>query len=426
MKVITPTLQTTYANLVQMHLNRPEFEFQGAPFTVLRKGKTYWYANQRSPDGASPRQRYLGPDTDEMRDRIEKMRAERQNAADFRDHASSLVAQLRAGGIAGPDRKTGPILRALANCGVFRLGGTLVGTHAFLHYNLVLGVHLTEAAGWITQTDDIDIASFEHLSMAIDDVADPDLAGALEQLGFRPAPSLNPKTPTTWTLADASYAIDFLTPSFSEREQPTKLAALKMWAQGLHYLNFLIKDPMPAVTPYMEGLLIQIPKPERYAVHKLIIAQRRRGGTDTKRRKDIEQARAIIWAMAEDRPYEIKSAIAEADSMGEKWRAALDRTLAIRFEPVRPILNGERDVIRFPGTVLGEERPRLLEISGEALDDHFEGDHGSLRNRHEAATRNRSDIEAVMQWKFRHEPSGALLVTTDDVDRWRREQQRNR
>ena len=112
MKIIPATLQTTYANLLQAHLNRPAFEFDGAPFTRKLNNKTYWYANHRVTRGAPLKQRYLGPDTEEMRVRIEEMRAQRQSQADFRDYASSLVAQLRAGGIAGPDRKTGPMLRA--------------------------------------------------------------------------------------------------------------------------------------------------------------------------------------------------------------------------------------------------------------------------------------------------------------------------
>src|SRR5882672_9844119 len=123
MKVIPPALQTTYANLLQAHLNRPSFEFEGAPFTRALNNKTYWYANHRSAPGASPTQRYLGPDTDEMRVRIEEMRKQTQTLTDFRTHASSLVALLRAGDIIGPDRKVGPMLRVLTNSGVFRLGG---------------------------------------------------------------------------------------------------------------------------------------------------------------------------------------------------------------------------------------------------------------------------------------------------------------
>ncbi len=410
MKSIPATLQTTYANLLQAHLNRPAFEFDGAPFTRKLNNKTYWYANHRTTPGAPLKQRYLGPDTEEMRVRIEEMRTQRQSQADFRDYASSLVAQLRAGGIAGPDRKTGPMLRALVNSGVFRLGGTLVGTHAFRHYDLVLGVHLSDATTWITQTDDIDIASFEKLSLAIEDTADPDLGGALSNLGFRPAPTLNHKTPTSWTLPDSSYAIDFLTPSFNEKEAPAKLAALNMWAQGLHYLNFLIAEPVHAVSPYMEGLLVSIPRPERYAIHKLIISQRRRRSSEAKARKDMEQARAIISAMADYLPYELKTAIADADAQGDKWRTALDRALEIKFS-ARPAFRHSGDSIHFEAKALGSTQ--TFRISGSAL-ALFSGE----KDDEQTAETNRTAIEAMFRRKFRSEAE--TLLRADDVETFRK------
>lgn len=414
MRSIPATLQTTYANLVQMHLNRPAFDFEGAPFKMVRKGKTYWYANQRRSDGSSPRQRYLGPDTDEMRLRIEEMRAQQQSLAEFRKHASGLVAQLRAGGIAGPDRDTGPMLRALTNSGVFRLGGTLVGTHAFRHYDLQLGVHLTDGSDWVTQTDDIDIASFEHLSMAIEDTTDPDLAAALGQLGFKPVNSLNPKTPTTWALANSKYAIDFLTPSFEERQSPKKLAALNMWAQSLHYLNFLIADPIPAVSPYMEGLLVQIPRPERYAVHKLIVSQKRHAASGTKKQKDVEQARVLIEALSETRSYELNEAIVSAGSNGPAWKDALDRALDITFKAPKLNHDFERDIVWFEGTALG--KLHRCAISDEALADHFGIEGNSVDDMIGAVRANRATIETLAKRKFRVEPSATTLLTSHDVE----------
>jgi hypothetical protein len=277
----------------------------------------------------------------------------------------------------------------------------LVGTHAFRHYDLVLGVHLSDDTGWITQTDDIDIASFEQLSMAIEDTTDPDLGAALGKLGFKPAATLTPKTPTSWTLSDRSYAIDFLTPSFGKEEKPAKLAALDMWAQGLHYLNFLIKDPMPAVTPYMEGLLIQIPRPERYAVHKLIVSQKRRAGSETKQRKDIEQARMLIRAMDQTHAHELKSAIAEADAMGPKWRETLDRALAIKFSSAKPAQHPGQDGVQYEGFALGQ--PMRFGVSGTAF--------ASFDNP-EAA---RETVEAAIRKKFRAEPSHALMLMSYDL-----------
>ena len=411
MKSISATLQTTYANLLQAHMNRPVFEFEGAPFTRKLGNKTYWYANHRTAPGAPLKQRYLGIDSDEMRTRIAEMQAQRRSQADFRTYASGLVALLRAGGIAGPDRKTGPMLRTLANSGAFRLGAVLVGTHAFRHYDLTLGTHLSDNSGWATQTDDIDIAGFEKHAIAIEDSVDPDLAKELEKLGFKRKPTINRKPSTSWILADASYAIDFLTPSFRDEEGPVEMPTLKMWAQSLHFLDFLIADPIDAVTPYMEGLLVKIPLPERYAVHKLIISQRRKSGS-AKAKKDIEQARAIIWAMAEDRPYEIHSAIAEADAKGPAWRKALDQALEIRFDRsgFRHGRDEGKEEMRLSGRALGEDR-RFLGITIEALTALF----GETFNPHETAGSNRSKIEALIQRKFRLTPAPDIVVGLDDL-----------
>ena len=416
MKPLPATIQTTYANLLQAHLNRPVFEFEGSPFTRKLGTKTYWYANQRTAPGAPLKQRYLGLDSDEMRLRIQEMQAQRQGNADFRAYASGLVALLRASGIAGPDRKTGPMLRALANTGAFRLGGVLVGTHAFRHYDLTLGAHLSDNSGWVTQTDDIDIAGFEKHSVAIEDSVDPDLAGELTKLGFKPRPTINRKPSTSWILADASYAIDFLTPSFRDEEGPLEMPALKMWAQSLHYLDFLIADPIDAVTPYMEGLLVKIPRPERYAVHKLIISQRRKSGS-AKAKKDIEQARAIIWAMAEDRPYEIHKAIVDADARGPAWRKALDNALDVRFSAKPAKYNDADDAIELEGRAIGS--PQTFSISGLAV-SFFTETEGSPKRRLESVSTNRSRVEAAIRRQFRRAPSKNPLITVTDFhpDDW--------
>jgi len=414
MTSLPATIQTIYANLLQAHLNRPVFEFEGSPFTRKLGTKTYWYANQRAAPGAPVQQRYLGLDSDDMRTRIQEMQAQRQGNADFRACASGLVALLRAGGIAGPDRKTGPMLRALANSGAFRLGGVLVGIHAFRHYDLTLGTHLSDNSGWVTQTDGINIAGFEKQSIAIEDSVDPDLAGELTKLGFKPRPTINRKPSTSWILADASYAIDFLTPSFRDEEGPVELPALKMWAQSLHYLDFLIADPIDAVTPYMEGLLVKIPRPERYAVHKLIISQRRKGGS-AKAKKDIEQARTLIWAMAEDRPHQLRAAFDDANDRGPSWRKALDQAMNVTFKAPPLRHDFDREIVWFEGAALGASM--TFAVSEEALDDHFGSKGQSAEDLIAAVRESRAAIEGMMQHKFRGEPSAETILTTEDVER---------
>lgn len=418
---IPASLQTTYANLLQAHLNQPSFDFDGAPFKLEKRGKLYWYVNQRGLGASPPRQRYLGPDTDEMRQRIDAMRDERADRDTVREACTRMVAQLRAGGMPGMDRQTGTALRALVRSGVFRLGGTLVGTQAFRHYDLELGVVLSgndPTDQRLRETQDLDIASFERLSKTVDDATDPDLAQALTDLGFKPKNRLESKKPTSWRHAQSVYDIDFLTPCFDDDLKPVHLASLNVWAQGLHYLDFLIKDPMPAVSIYMEGLLVQVPRPERFAVHKLIVSQKRAAGSGAKARKDVQQARAIIWAMAEDRSLELKAAIAEADSMGGKWREALDQALYVRFNAAELRHDFDRDVVALEGNALNGVV--MFRISGEALDDHFGAADETAEERRRAVAQHRDEIERLMQAKFRSEPSREILLTTADIPPRRR------
>ncbi len=87
------------------------------------------------------------------------------------------------------------------------------------------------------------------------------------------------------------------------------MPALGVSAQSLHHLNFLIAEPIPAVALYRGGILVQIPRPERYAIHKLIVADRRKRGPDAiKAMKDRAQAEFLIEVMAEQRPDELAEA----------------------------------------------------------------------------------------------------------------------
>src|SRR5690606_36152350 len=125
-------------------------------------GKTYWYTRQRI--GKEKVERYVGPDNDEIRRRIDGMRSELEDERSFERRCARLVAQLRAAGLATLDRQTGSILNAMPRVGVFRLGGTLVGTHAFRLYGAELGASLS---GIFAVTEDVDIAAFENLKLAI-------------------------------------------------------------------------------------------------------------------------------------------------------------------------------------------------------------------------------------------------------------------
>ena len=99
-------------------------------------------------------------------------------------------------------------------------------------------------------------------------------------------------------------------------------------AQSLHFLNCLIADPIKAAVLYRSGVLVQIPRPERFAIHKLIVADRRRGGPDAlKSVKDRAQAAFLISVLAEDRPDDLAEAYEAAIGNGVKWRDRIAASL---------------------------------------------------------------------------------------------------
>jgi len=114
--------------------------------------------------------------------------------------------------------------------------------------------------------------------------------------------------------------VDFLAPKMREESDILMLEPLGVYAQALSFLNFLIAEPIPAVGLYRSGVLVQIPRPERYAIHKLIVAQRRAASSQAKAKKDLAQAEALIRILADDRPYTLAEAYETAISTGPKWK----------------------------------------------------------------------------------------------------------
>lgn len=335
-EIVSPHLSTLYQDLVDAHLGRtPSDRPGGAPFRRIVRGKPYWYASERS--GARIVQRYLGPDNEAVRARIDALAAARDEGRTFETRAAEMVAQLRAARLPTLDPASGRILAALSRAGAFDVGATLVGTAAFRLYDLELGRRVSRAAP--AQTQDIDIASFQALSVAL--AGDPqtptscNLVQALASLSLSPAASLDPQGRSSRWRSGGLPALDILAPSFDVDQGLVWLEALGVWAQGLHFLGFLLADPIPAVGLYRHGVLVRIPKPERFAIHKLILAQLRAGPGIAKRPKDLAQARALALALAEDRSAELRAAHEEALARGPRWREAIAASLAMLPEVAR-------------------------------------------------------------------------------------------
>ena len=319
------TAHAAYHDLLRSLKDDSAAAITGAAHKEIRGNRAYWYETLRI--GASVRKRYIGEDSPEMADRIARHQDLASAAKSRAQHRSRLVRLLRAEGFMPLDGTSGTLYSALSRTGVFRLGGTIVGTHAFRLYEGELGIRL--GFDQMAQTDDLDIAQFERLSLALGDSVEDTLADTFKQLEFAPQPSLNGAAVWRWRQTRSDVQVEFLTPSFRPEEDIRPLPALGVSAQSLHFLNYLIADPIPVAALYRSGVLVQIPRPERYAIHKLIVANRRRTGVDAlKSRKDRAQAAFLIEALAEDRPEELREAYEIAKQNGPSWRSHLEATLA--------------------------------------------------------------------------------------------------
>lgn len=298
-------------------------DLRGTPTLVTRNGRGYWYDSFRV--GTEVRKRYLGEDSPDMAARMAALREDLAPAEQRRRDRARLVRLLRAEGFLGLDPTSGSLMAALAAAGVFRLGGTVVGTHAFRLYEGELNLRLSLEQ--TAQTDDLDIASFERLSLALEDAAAPPVQQVLADFDFAPAPSLEPGRAWRWRQTTGNALVEFLTPAFGE-EGLRDLPALGVQAQALHHLNYLIAEPVPAAIPYRSGVLVQVPRPERFAIHKLIVADRRRADDRMKSAKDRAQAAVLIEILAQDRPEDLAEALEDARDRGPRWRDRIDASLS--------------------------------------------------------------------------------------------------
>lgn len=85
---------------------------------------------------------------------------------------------------------------------------------------------------------------------------------------------------------------------------------------------------MLAVVLAGSGILVRVSPPARFAVHKLIVAQRRRDGERLKRQKDLLQTKALLAALSETDPEPLASAFRSArahsrDGQSEPIRKSL-------------------------------------------------------------------------------------------------------
>ncbi|MBC7266145.1 MAG: hypothetical protein H5T75_04110 [Coriobacteriia bacterium] len=307
------------------------------------KGRQYYYFQQSLP-GGTKRQTYIGPKSPDLDDLVTRFAETRALAESDKRSIARLASLVRAGGGMVTDSPSARVIGALADAGVFRLGGVLVGTHAFVAIGNLLGWRWSSSL----KTLDIDIAADPRITVAVPHPS-ADVATALEclNMGFLPVPGLEADSPTTsFTVRGKGLRVDVITPARRESDRPVHIDRLGVAAQPIRHLSYLIESPVDGAIVDGDGILVRVPQPARFGLHKLLVSRSRPATQQAKARKDLEQAAQVLRAVLEDRPDDVERA----------WNAFLGE--------------GRRSVrlVREAVAALGNEQPelalRLRDITG--------------------------------------------------------------
>jgi hypothetical protein len=225
------------------------------------------------------------------------------------------------------------VVAALARAGVFRLRACLVGTVAYQAYLALLDVRLPAVA---MRTEDLD--QFHGIAVGIGEAAEP-LLGTLREVdpSFSPVPSLRSPVLSNCLRNARGYRVELLMPHQGADERGDDLVPLPslpgLGAQPLRFLDYLLYGDVPTVVLHGPGIAVNVPAPERCAVHKLIVAARRSGAGRVKAAKDAAQAGILIRAMVATRQGDsLRDAWDDAAGRGPRWRQALAKGRG-RLEP---------------------------------------------------------------------------------------------
>ncbi len=326
MKRITPNLLTLYADLLQS-LALPD-ERGGSIYTHEVKGQGYLYASIRS--GQSRSKRYLGrADDPDVQARAEAI----QMAAERQKGRRKTIAALRSAGLAGPDQELGRVLAVTAAAGLYQAGAVVVGTSAYQCYSPIVG-SILPPAGMMTRDADIATASLALTARAAAGEGEEAAPVTLEEIlreadpTFRAVPMLDRKAPSSRFRSASGFLVEVLVPMLRRTDRnPMPIPGLQAGGIPIQHMGWLIDEPVQAVVLQGAGALVRVPRPARYAVHKLLIAQKRTMDS-AKAGKDLHQAQALFEVLGQRDPDALQEALDDARSRGKSgWAEPIDKSL---------------------------------------------------------------------------------------------------
>lgn len=316
--------QTAYAEVAEqaraLELSNALSGLKGSFQRMRRKGTSYWYFAYRDLD-QRVRMAYVGPDEPRVQRLVERFAAVRRH----KPLASAAQAAL-ALGCTGTAPKHFRVVKRLAEYGFFRAGGVLIGTHAFLALGNLLGVRWLDGS----TTLDVDFAhAGRNVSIALPASVRIDVHGALESLemGLLPITQFDGRIGAQYrNPKDEELRIDFVT-SMTRRNAPVVMRDLNLALEPLKFMEFLLEDTTQACLLARTGACtVNVPAPERFAVHKLIVYAERPSRERTKSRKDLLQVASLLThLLAADEASAFNAAWRDAVGRGAGWRARAEK-----------------------------------------------------------------------------------------------------
>jgi len=299
-----PSLAATYADIENHALYQGEV-LVGTPGAIsLRENanKTRFYVRQYYDFDGKKRDQYLCQAGTEGCD---KTIAEWKGRIEEAKELLKGIRLLAREGFRVLNPKHLAALAPLSTHRIFEAGAVLVGTHAFEVIVNRLGIRVASFA-----TEDVDIARPGKLALE-----KPPKGGLVELLresgiDFVGVPGFKRGAPPTSykEKGRSRFTFDLLVPTQGEEIESLPVPELGAHATALPYLKYLLTETqMGAAISSHGAAAVRVPVPERFALHKMIVAQLRVGRTE-KSRKDLKQAAVLIAAMSELFPGSIEGA----------------------------------------------------------------------------------------------------------------------
>lgn len=328
--------QTAYAQLLEAALaaahQRTVADLSGSFARKTVKGATYWYYQYTEPSGKLT-QLYVGPDGEAVA-RLRRQKALPGTAARLGPLARSAAAL----GCLQILPRHARVLERLSEYGFFRAGGVLIGTHAFLAFGNMLGVRWVDSE----RTEDVDAGS---VSIALPTNVELSTDEAIKSLGmgFLPVRNLRAASGATYlNPREPEFRLDFLTTLHRGGDKPFNHPRIGVTMQPLPFMEYVLEDLQQAVVFAGDTVvLVNLPSPARYALHKLIILGERTGAFTTKSAKDLRQAGALLAHLKETTKSDVDRAWKDLVSRGKGWRSRVKPALG-RLDRMFPELGALR------------------------------------------------------------------------------------